>query len=274
MSDTSETPGEGRTTAARFAPLWEDPEGSRRGRPPRVSRDEVVDSALAIADAEGLDAVSMRAVASRLGVGTMTLYSHVPGRVELIDAMVDRAYADFELPQPDTAWRPALETYARSYWRMLRTHAWLLQINPWRLPLAPHVFAADEAAYASLADTGLTPVQVVDTVTVVNNTLTGHARSAVAEAADESRQGQDYESYWASSVDFWENTFDPARFPTMTRLWSVGAFDTTATPFELRLENLLDTIGLLIEHARATGERTIPPFEECMERLQEWAESQ
>ena len=256
-----------RNIGARFAPLWDPPAASTRGRPPRVSRSEVIDAAVAIADAAGLEAVSMRSVAKSLGVGTMTLYSHVPGRDELVDAMIDRAYADFDLPEPGRPWRPALEHYAHGYWQLLRTHPWLLDVNVWRLPLAPHVLEADEAGYRCLVDTGLAATQVVETIAIVNNTVTGLARSAAAEAADETRQGVDYTTYWEATGDFWENTFDPARFPTMTRLWTVGAFDAGATPFELRLGSLLDTIDLLVVHRRERGPASIPSFEECVEKL-------
>jgi len=248
----------------RYEPLWNPPVASTRGRPARVSREEVVDAAVAIADTDGLAAVSMRSVARSLGVGAMTLYSHVPGRDELVDAMVDRAYADFALPDPDLPWRPALERWARGYWELLRRHRWLMDVNRWRLPLAPHVFTAQEAGYRTLVDTGLTASQVVETLGIVENTVAGSARSAAAEDADRRSQGTDYAAYWAETSDFWERTFDPARFPTMTRLWSVGAFDNAATPFEPQIEALLDTLELLIAHTQAEGAATIPSFEECM----------
>ncbi|CRK52453.1 TetR family transcriptional regulator [Rhodococcus sp. RD6.2] len=260
MSDaTPETPA---ADNQRFAPLWEDPApAATRGRPARVNRVQVVDAAVAVADASGLDAVSMRSVARALGVGTMTLYSHVPSREHLVDAMIDRAYADFDLPDPGLPWRPALEAYARGYWSLLRTHPWLLAVNTWRMPLAPNVFDAEESGLRILVDTGLTAGQVVETIAIVNQAVSGFARAAAAEDADVSRQGTDYEAYWASQTDFWQNTFEPSRYPTMTRLWTVGAFDNGATPFELRIGALLDTIELLIEKS---GGSPIPSFDDCM----------
>lgn len=254
---------------ARFAPLWNPPVASTRGRPPRVSRAEVVDAAVAIADADGLGAVSMRSVAKSLGVGTMTLYSHVPGRDELVDAMIDRAYADLDIPAPGGHWRPALEHYARSYWELLRTHRWLLEVNIWRLPLAPHVLAADEAAFGCLIDTGLEPAQVVETLAVVNNMVLGLASSAAAEEADESKHGVDYSTYWAGTGEFWETTFDPARFPTMTRLWAAGAFDAGSTPFALSLDSLLTTIDMLVARAKESGGAAIPSFDDYMSTVKD-----
>lgn len=261
-----------RRTRDRFGPLWEEPEASKVGRPARVSRAEVVDAAVALADEQGLGKVSMRAVAKALGVGTMTLYSHVPGREELLDLMIERAYSELELPGVELDWRPALETYARAQWTMLRAHPWLLDINPWRMPLGPHVLTAQEVGARCLVDTGLTPTRVVETIGVVDNSIAGAARSAAAEADDEVREGEDYESYWTGSGQFWEERFDPARFPTMTRLWAVGAYDTAATPFDLRLDGLLDTIELLIDRARAKGDEPVPDFDECMVLLEKKVE--
>lgn len=269
------TPQEGRSdrrTRDRFGPLWEEPETSTVGRPARVSRREVVAAAIAVADEDGLAKLSMRAVAKALGVGTMTLYSHVPGREELIDLMIEHAHSELDLPGADLAWRPALEMYARSQWTMLRAHPWLLDLNPWRMPLGPHVLAAQEAGARCLVDTGLGATQVVETIGILDNAIIGAARSAVAEAADEVREGEDYESYWTGSSQFWEERFDPARFPTMTRLWSVGAYDTAATPFDLRLGGLLDTIELLIERAREEGVSPVPDFDACMALMEERVE--
>lgn len=251
-----------------FALLWEEPDTSKVGRPARVSRAEVVAAAVALADEQGLTKLSMRAVAKALGVGTMTLYSHVPGREELIDLMIETAYAEIDLPGADLDWRPALERYARGHWTMFRAHPWLLDINPWRMPLGPHVLAAQDVGARCLVDTGLSATQVVETIGVVDNSIIGAARSAAAEVDDERREGVGYEDYWTATSRFWEERFDPTRFPSMTRLWTVGAYDTAATPFDLRLDGLLDTIELLIDEARAKGTEAVPAFDDCMVLLE------
>lgn len=251
-----------------FALLWDEPDPSAVGRPARVSRREVVAAAVELADEQGVARLSMRAVAKALGVGTMTLYSHVPGRQELIDLMIESAYAELDLPGADLGWRPALETYARGHWAMFRAHPWLLDINPWRMPLGPHVLTAQDVGVRCLVDTGLSAVQVVETIGVVDNSIIGAARSAAAEVDDERREGVGYEDYWTATQQFWEERFDPTRFPSMTRLWTVGAYDTAATPFDLRLDNLLDTIELLIDQARANSAEAVPAFDDCMVLLE------
>jgi AcrR family transcriptional regulator len=84
-----------------------------------------VASAIAVADAEGLDAVSMRRVAAELGVGTMSLYRYVPGEYELLDLMLDRVSDPGDAAQrlKGRDWRGVLETYAHGSWRSSRLRA-------------------------------------------------------------------------------------------------------------------------------------------------------
>lgn len=92
----------------RLTLLWDPPEPKTRGRRATLTREDVVAAAVALADEGGLDALSMRRVASALNVGAMSLYTYVPGRTELIDLMIDRVYAEMDLPGAGTQWRPAL----------------------------------------------------------------------------------------------------------------------------------------------------------------------
>jgi AcrR family transcriptional regulator len=103
-------------------------EGRRPGRTADVglTRDRVVTAAVAIADAEGLTALSMRRVAVDLGTATTSLYRHVPGKTELVHLMVDAVFGEQELPEPvPGGWRPQLELVARARWRMVRRHPWV-----------------------------------------------------------------------------------------------------------------------------------------------------
>ncbi|MFI6984102.1 TetR/AcrR family transcriptional regulator [Embleya sp. NPDC050154] len=94
----------------------------------QLSLDRIVRAAIALADAEGLEALHMRRLAAYLGAGTMSLYRHVSGRDDLIDHMV--ALALGEEPQPGTlpvGWRAGLEYTARRDWGLYQRHPWILQ---------------------------------------------------------------------------------------------------------------------------------------------------
>src|SRR5687768_86463 len=100
--------------------LWGTGEPAARGPKPGLNLPRIVDAAVALADREGLGALSMRRVAAELGVGTMSLYRHVPGKGELLDLMLDKVGGMNEDPSTwdsITDWRGALEKLARGLWK-------------------------------------------------------------------------------------------------------------------------------------------------------------
>ncbi|GAB3101805.1 TetR/AcrR family transcriptional regulator [Isoptericola nanjingensis] len=238
----------------RLALLWDPPQPSGRGRRARLTLDDVIGAGTAIADAEGLEGLSMRKVAGRLGVGAMSLYTYVPGRTELLDLMIDRAFAELALPPATATWRDGLAAYARAHWELFQRHPWILQTNMWRLPLTPSVLDAQECGLRTLVDTGLAERQVVEIVGLLDAFVRGLARSTVAESAEKDASGQSNDEYWTSMSSFWVDHFDPQRYPTMLRIWDAGGFDAEATPFEASLERLLDSVGMAIDRARATSQ--------------------
>jgi AcrR family transcriptional regulator len=116
-------------------------EKSRPGPKPRFTVAEIAAAAIAIADTEGLAALSMRKVAERLGVSAMSLYTYVPGKGELIDLMLDTVFAEVPLTFAAAGWRARLEAVARENWQLYLHHPWLLQVATSRPPLGPHLIA-------------------------------------------------------------------------------------------------------------------------------------
>jgi AcrR family transcriptional regulator len=237
--------------ARRLALLWDPPAPSTRGRRATLALPDVVAAGIAAADEGGLDALSMRKVAARLGVGAMTLYTYVPGRTELIDLMIDATFAELTLPEPGQPWRVALTRYATEHHDLYLRHPWILQTNMWRLPLAPHVLDAEEAGLRVLSEAGLPADRVVEVIGLVDSTVRGLARAAVAEQAEGSSTGTSNDDYWDSMSDFWVTWFDPTRYPTMTRVWEAGGFDTGHASFQQTFERLLDGVELAIDRAAA-----------------------
>jgi AcrR family transcriptional regulator len=111
-----------------------------------LHRDEVVRMGIAIADAEGLGALSMRRIAAELGVSTMALYRYVGGKDALVLQMVDTAMGEFPLTETPDGWRDGVAAVARSQWAAYRRHLWLASAvslgRPQLLPnLLPHTDA-------------------------------------------------------------------------------------------------------------------------------------
>jgi AcrR family transcriptional regulator len=238
-------------TSRRLALLWDPPQPSTRGRRATLTLPDVVAAGIAVAHAGGLEALSMRKVAGHLGVGAMTLYTYVPGRTELIDLMIDAAFAELTLPEPGVPWRDALTRYATEHHDLYLRHPWILQTNMWRLPLAPHVLDAEEAGLRVLSEAGLPAGRVVEVIGLVDSTVRGLARAAVAEQAEGSSTGTSNDDYWESMSEFWGTWFDPARYPTMTRVWEAGGFDTGHASFEATFQRLLDGVELAVDRAAA-----------------------
>ena len=88
-------------------PIWSLPERGQRGPKPRYSRAAIAAVAVRIADAEGIDAVTMRRVAGELGVGTMSLYNYVPTKDHLIQLMIDQAAGEYAYPSRPPARCPS-----------------------------------------------------------------------------------------------------------------------------------------------------------------------
>jgi AcrR family transcriptional regulator len=244
---------------ARSLPLlWRDQRRPTRGPRPGLSVDEVVAAAVELADAEGLAALSMRRVAERLGVGTMSLYTYVPGKAELLDLMLDTVLAE-EARQDgaDGDWRAGLEQRAREDWALFHRHPWVLQITPGRALLGPNETDLFEASLRVVDGIGLSGTEMVLVVNLVADYTRGAAQTAVGAAQAERRTGISDEEWWKAREPLFDKYFDPDRFPTVTRVGAQGAFEPPGDgqytvawareSFEFGLRRLLDGIENFIK---------------------------
>ncbi|MFC6162696.1 GntR family transcriptional regulator [Kribbella jiaozuonensis] len=127
------------------------PRTTRRVEQPELNRDEVVRMGIAIADAEGLAALSMRRIASELGVSTMALYRYVGGKDVLVVQMVDTAIGEFPLGTSPDDWREAIAMVARVHWAAYRRHLWLASaISLSRPQLVPRLLPHTDAVLRAL----------------------------------------------------------------------------------------------------------------------------
>jgi AcrR family transcriptional regulator len=233
--------------ARSLALLWRPPDTSAVRRGPRSSLDvgRIVAAAVGVADAEGLAAVSMRRVAGELGVPPMTLYSHVPGKGELVDLMLDAVlgelYADEQAPTAGN-WRARVEAVARENRQFLLRHPWALSIGR-PLP-GPNRMRKYELELRAADGMGLSEVQMDLLVTLVD----GFVRGAVDGTSQEAGPAQVGR---AAVAPYAQQIFDPDRFPTAARVTAVAGQALPADiaadqAFEFGLERLLDGIGVLM----------------------------
>jgi len=146
--------------ARSVALLWGTSARRRRGPKPELSYERIVAVAVAVADAHGLEAVSMERVARELGFTAMSLYRHVPGKRELVDLMIDVGLG----PPPSLegsahAWRKELERWAQALWAVFHQHPWSLDATGHLRVMGPNELAWLEEGLHALAPTGLRPAE-------------------------------------------------------------------------------------------------------------------
>jgi AcrR family transcriptional regulator len=231
--------------------LWRDALGEPRGtRGPRqkVSVDEVVDAAIALADEEGIDALSIRKVAERLGIGAMSLYTYVESKSELVDLMIDRVVG--LIPRsldPSAPWRQRLEQVAREEWEHYLGHPWVLQVDTSRPPLGPGISDRYEYQLAAIEGVGFSDLDMDAVVTLVAGFVAGAARTHLESVRSRLSSTQTDEQWWEANIPVLTEVMDAARYPVSGRVGSAAGeeYQAPSDPlraFEFGLARVLDGV--------------------------------
>lgn len=225
--------------------LWGVPPHRGRGPRPKLTVEAITRTAIALADAEGWEAVSMRRLAEQLGVTAMSLYKHVPGKAELLDLMVDAVYGEATPAAVDGPWRARLAAIAHDNQALYRRHPWLLQISLTRPVLGPHALAKYDRELGALEGLGLSDVEMDAALTLVLQFVSGAMRSRLEAEEARRRTGMSDAQWWEAHAPLLETLIDPERFPLATRVGSAageahgGPFNP-AHAFEFGLQRVLD----------------------------------
>jgi AcrR family transcriptional regulator len=223
--------------------LWGDGDRRQRQRAgPQLSVERIVGAAVALADAEGLAAVSMARVAERLGAATMALYRHVRSKDELVALMLDAAVGDPpEAVDVGGGWRAGLERWAEDLLDLLRRHRWALDLPLARIAMGPRRAAWLDGGLSALADTGLLEQEKTALVLLVNDYVFSHVRLD-AQLADADTS--------AASSAFLPPTLDASRYAALQKALDAGAFGESArdrnADFAFGLARILDGIDRLV----------------------------
>ncbi|WP_078891951.1 TetR/AcrR family transcriptional regulator [Streptomyces sp. NRRL S-350] len=164
--------------------IWLRPERTGRGPRPAHSRDSIAAAAIGIADAEGLDAVSMRRVAAALGAGTMSLYNYVPKKEHLLDLMLDAVVGEYRLPpSPSGDLRADLADLAHQQLAVARRHPWLPGLVLARPGIGPNALRYTDHFLAVTAPTGLGGGARMEAMAMFNGFVTQFAQYEQTAAA-------------------------------------------------------------------------------------------
>ncbi|MGW6657626.1 TetR/AcrR family transcriptional regulator C-terminal domain-containing protein [Rhodococcus sp. NPDC055024] len=116
----------------------------------RLTRDDVVGGAVALADSVGIDSMTMRKLGTQLGVEAMSLYNHVSDKGDLLDGMVDAVFAEIDLPTPGRPWRTELHARAVSTRAVLGRHPWATPLMESRTTPGPATLRHHDAVIGTL----------------------------------------------------------------------------------------------------------------------------
>jgi AcrR family transcriptional regulator len=248
--------------------LWFPEAGEkRRGRRPGLSVPRVVETGIALADAEGLEAMTMRRVAQDLGVVPMTLYTYVPDKATLLELMLDRLY--LEMPRSATpvtaepgAWRPRLAAIAEENRALYAAHPWAATLPASRPPLGPGLMAKYEHELAAFAGCGLDDVETDAALTFLIGFVQASARAGADTRAAAATSGTGDYQWWQERGPVFELVFDRHAYPNATRIGAaagaaLGAAFNPEHAYEFGLQRVLDGLGVLIA-ARAGAAASDP----------------
>jgi AcrR family transcriptional regulator len=221
------------------------PRSGGRGPKPAVSVDEVITAAIALADRDGYEKVSIRAVAAELGLRPMSLYTYVPSKEALTVLMVDAvANEDTPIP-PDLPVRERMAVIAEQVRAELLTHPWLLEVPPWRLVLGPGRMRRYERQLAAIEGIGLSDLAMDRVIAVLSEFATGNARMAIAgqRSAAELTDAQ----WWEQHGPLLTELMPVEEFPLSSRIGAVVGerYQAPSDPegaFVFGLAKLLDGI--------------------------------
>lgn len=223
------------------------PPQTTRRRETELGLSRIVDAAIAIADDEGIAALSMRRLATELGVATMALYRYVRSRDELLLQMADAVFAAHPPALGQGGWRERLETAARLQWAAYRRHPWLPRILSFTRPqLMPHGIAHTEAVLAALTGLGVDPGSAFHAAITLIAYVRGMAISIEAEVEAQRDSGVD-EVQWVAEHDAeLDAALAKGPYPTLAAISSQpGISLDLESLFEFGLARLLDGFAAL-----------------------------
>ena len=248
--------------ARRSGLLWDAPHKPTRGPKAALSREDVVAAAISVADAGDLVALTMHAVAAKLGYTPMALYRYFPNKEALVDAAVDAALgAPPERTGAYEGWRAEIKHWAYAKRAMLCARPWLAELPFVAAPHGPNWLSWHEAFLRTIAHAGLTPEDMMDVLSVVHGYVHGSSDTIISLARATSR-GVTPEQ-WAAAVgaDLCRAINDP-RYPVLSGILtssSGGITETSSLPtkggkprtmdesFDWGLERVLDGIQRYLE---------------------------
>lgn len=216
-----------------------------------LSRELIVDAAIAFMDANGSQHLTMRRLGQTLGVEAMSLYRYVNGREDLLEAVLARLVDDIAVDRADIeGWQAIMQYLAHSVRELAQEHPNIFPLMATRHPAAPWLrpplrsLRVVEEFLQALVSRGMTDEQAVRAYRMFTSFLLGHLLLEVAVAGAETSPVEQPLDEGDADLPNQDGALDADRFPAVRRLQPLLAQDHTDTEFEEALESLLDRLEL------------------------------
>jgi AcrR family transcriptional regulator len=140
-----------------------------------LTREKVLTAAIELADEIGIESLTIRKLADKLGVGAMTIYHHVPSKEEIIDGMVEVVFSEIEMPPADADWRSAMRQRCISARKVLNRHPWAAPLMESRISPGPENLSHHDAVIGCLRNGGLSIQMTAHAYAILDSFVYGFA---------------------------------------------------------------------------------------------------
>jgi AcrR family transcriptional regulator len=233
--------------------IWLRPARNSRGPDPGYSREQITAAAIKVADAEGLEAVSMRRVAREIGAGAMSLYRYVGSKDDLIELMIDATQGEDPLPEaPSGDWRADLEQVAHRGRAVMLRHPWTAAVTSSRPSFGPNSVRIFEYALSCVDGLGLSIDEMLTIVLSLISYVRGFVQGELAEAEAQRRTNLTEEQWRQHQGPWIRQLMDSGRYPLFSKVIIDAELPHLDIDRQFRagLDHLLDGIRAQLDRRR------------------------
>jgi AcrR family transcriptional regulator len=232
-------------TPALPPPPWQRvPDRAKSRRRDPLTREAIVETALRVLDAEGLDGFSMRRVADELDTGAASLYWHVGSKDGLLDLILDEVIGEQEVPDPDPErWQEQVKEVARTMRRTILRHRDIVRISIGRTPMGPNALRLSERVLAILRSGGVPDVLAVQSFLLMISVVNGFTMDEAGLAGEGAAEGTPPLEEAGEMVRAYLGALPPEHFANLTEVADHFAITDQDARFELLLDLFVDGLA-------------------------------
>ncbi len=232
-------------TDAEYVNIWMRPERPAYGPKPAYSRAQITEAAIQIADAEGLEAATMRRIAAEIGAGAMSLYRYVPSRDDLIELMADRLMGEIDVTSlPSGDWRADLRHYADGMRGMWLRHPWIATVHRALPSFSPNQLLLIERVMGAL-DAHVSIDENLSLMAILNGYTEAAVRDEISWAEEVRRSGLSEPEWMARNSPRIHQLVNSGKYPIFTKIVMEARQPHLSRDDQFRygLERILDCIA-------------------------------